>query len=247
MPTIAREHQLFIKIDQFSVIICRQCQHAVWPSEVEQHLKGKHHLSKKDAQHIQTAIQQWDGLEYIPTPLELPTTIDDPIPEIKLHHDGLLCQREPSQCYYITRSIKVMKQHWRDNHQWSARHQKGRPSEQQQERVAIAMQASFHPVSCQRLFPSRYGSQYIQVRDPRTTITPEAEPEGSANGAAQLISQLREQYRQAPDRPDPIQARELDEANPWLRRTQWAEYLQDLDHQPISIPIAGSSKLAAIS
>jgi hypothetical protein len=86
---------------------------------------------------------------------------------------------------------------------------------------------------CQRLFPSRYGSQYIQVQDPGTTVTPEAEPEGSADSVAQLIRQLQEQYRQAQERPDPIQARELDEANPWLRRTQWAEYLQDLDHQAL--------------
>jgi hypothetical protein len=36
------------------------------------------------------------------------------------------------------------------------------------------------------------------------TITPEAEPEGSANSAAQLISQLKEEYHQAQDQPDPI-------------------------------------------
>jgi hypothetical protein len=58
MATIAREHQLFVKINPFSVIICCPCQHAVWPSEVEWHLKGlKHQLSKKDMQQIQTAIQ----------------------------------------------------------------------------------------------------------------------------------------------------------------------------------------------
>jgi hypothetical protein len=235
MPTVSREHQLFGRIDQFGVIVCRQCQHAVWPSEVEHHLRGKsHQLTRQDAHQVHAAIQQWDGLEHISTSLELPAIIDQCIPELEQHVDGLLCIRDREECQYITRSLDVMKRHWREKHQWSIQGKRGRPSEQQRQRAGTTMQAGFQLVTCQQLFPSRYGSQYIQVRqDSRAHIAPEAEPEVNANRAAQLISQLKEQYRQAQDQPDPIQAREFDEANPWLRRTQWAEYLQGLDHQPL--------------
>jgi hypothetical protein len=129
MPTVGREHQLFVRIEQFRVIVCRQCQHAVWPSEVEHHLRGKsHRLTRQDAHQVHAAIQQWDGLEHISTSLELPTIIDQPIPELRQHVDGLLCIRDREECQYITQLLDVMKRHWREKHQWSWTDHRGRPS-----------------------------------------------------------------------------------------------------------------------
>jgi hypothetical protein len=41
-----------------------------------------------------------------------------------------------------------------------------------------------------------------------------------------------------------IQAGELDEANPWLRRTQWAQYLQGVPVRSLSEAIATPDKYA---
>jgi len=80
--------------------------------------------------------------------------------------------------------------------------------------------AGYQIVACQQIFPSRYGSQYIQVRQ-EAAIPADAIAGDEPNGVTRLINQVKEQYRQAQDRQDPIQAQEFDEANPWIRRTRW--------------------------
>ena len=37
------EQQPFKKLDQLPIIICIQCQHGVWPKEIQKHLVGSHH------------------------------------------------------------------------------------------------------------------------------------------------------------------------------------------------------------
>src|ERR1700722_9428725 len=160
------EHHLFEKIDPIRVIICRQCKHAVWPREVKKHLTGKkHRLRQAEARSIHEAIEHWDGLEHDPDQLTLPNIIDEPISGLDIYPDGLLCEREPLQCQYITRSLAVMKKHWREEHNWTLP-RGGRPSERQRQSTAVAIQAGFRTLACQRLFPSRHGSHYIQVQSP---------------------------------------------------------------------------------
>ena len=45
------------------LVVCKQCQHAIWPREVRRHYYGKEHrLPKKIVDQVEVAIQGWDGL-----------------------------------------------------------------------------------------------------------------------------------------------------------------------------------------
>ncbi|KAH2532109.1 hypothetical protein KXW97_009288, partial [Aspergillus fumigatus] len=104
------------------------------------------------------------------------------------------------QCHYVTRSIKTIKQHWREHHGWKVLYKGGRP----------------------RFFPSRKGSHYIWVQRPnqqpeeqaRTTPTPTIQAAVDAVVQAWEQAQARARANQA------IQASQLTDANPWLRMTR---------------------------
>ena len=53
------DHPIFQKLDGLPIIICKVCQHGVWPSEIVRHLTGQiHRKSYAEAVQIQIAIQQ---------------------------------------------------------------------------------------------------------------------------------------------------------------------------------------------
>jgi hypothetical protein len=190
----------------------------------------KHRLRQAEARSIHEAIEHWDGLEHDPDQLTLPTIIDEPIPWLDIYPDGLLCEREPLQCQYIARSLDVMKRHWWEEHNWTLPRGSGRPSERQRQGIAVAIQAGFRTLACQQLFPSRHGSHHIQVQSPEIPIAVEGRAADHTDAVSQLISQAKEQYQQTQQGiSDILHTAELDEANPWLRRARWADYLKGLD------------------
>ncbi|KAF4294543.1 hypothetical protein CNMCM8686_003245 [Aspergillus fumigatus] len=225
------EHQFFIKLSQFPIIICQICRHGVWPREVSSHLQGKnHHLPQATAKQVHEAIQGWDGIEHDPLAIQWPTSLPQSIPELDEYPDGLLCQQAPMQCHYVTRSIKTIKQHWREHHGWKVLYKGGRPNHYEREQAQTMVQQGFMVVTCQRFFPSRKGSHYIWVQRPnqqpeeqaRTTPTPTIQAAVDAVVQAWEQAQARARANQA------IQASQLTDANPWLRMTRWADYLQGI-------------------
>jgi hypothetical protein len=229
------EHQIFTVVDQFRVLVCRKCRHGVRPNEIKGHLKGpRHRLPKETREEVGQAIAQWDNINHDPNTLEIPTAIDDPIEAFEVHHDGLLCEKDPTQCRFITRSLKVMQRHWREKHEWTSLPKGGRPSQRQRERAQMAMREAFRTVACQRVFPSGKGSHYFQVRFPGIELAGERMPPRSEDEVAKMIAQLEAPYREEQQGVNNIiQPSELDEANPWLKRTRWAEYLQGLNTEEL--------------
>ena len=49
--------QFFDISSRWQVAICRQCQHAIWPSSIKGHLKNYHGLLAKEALRIQREVQ----------------------------------------------------------------------------------------------------------------------------------------------------------------------------------------------
>jgi hypothetical protein len=89
-------------------------------------------------------------------------------------------------------------------------------------------QACYGAVTCQRFFPTHLGSHYIYIRQPSSAHQPD-EPPASLGITTCIAQQLdRLQLKSQSDAHTTIQAGEIDDANPWLRRTQWMEYLQGL-------------------
>jgi hypothetical protein len=225
------EHQFFTKITQFPVVICQKCQYAISPAQIQRHLSGRRHrLRRADACQVQEAILQWDAIEEDPDLIDVPYQLDEPIRPLLLYQDGLLCRRDQLRCHFVARTWLSMKQHWREKHGWRTQAHRGHPTTLQQAQTKQDLAQSAHHVSCQRLFVQGPNSHYIHIQFPEPHMAHASMPLDQNSRVAQLIQQVEDQFQvQQQQRQHQIEAGQLDEANPWLRRTQWAAFLTGIN------------------
>ncbi len=167
----AMEFQVFNYIELLggpSLVVCKQCQHAVWPREIGRHFcDTEHDLPKKIIRQIITTVQEREELYQYPFQLDLPIAVEHPFKSLQVRHNGLLCQFQPECCHYVCCKEESIRKHLRQAHHASQYGRKGRPTRRQQERQGTADgPVPWVPVACQRFFPSHKGSQYFQVRQP---------------------------------------------------------------------------------
>jgi len=109
------EFQIFNYIellDSPPLVVCKQCQHAVWLKEVIRHFCGaEHDLPKEIIRQIIITVQERKELYQYPTQLESPIAIERPFHSLQLRHDGLLCQFQPGHCHYVCITEKSMQEH----------------------------------------------------------------------------------------------------------------------------------------
>jgi hypothetical protein len=126
----------FYHLAEYQVAVCKECQYAVWPDQIEGHLQEEHKIKRKDASNIGLEVRSWPGVVQYPIEFTAPSTIVAPHPQLPVYTDGLLCRLNPSQCQRVLRSIRSMKQYWHEDHQgWSAGKKRGRPSRVKEKRL----------------------------------------------------------------------------------------------------------------
>ncbi len=213
-----------------SLVVCKQCQHAIWPKEVSRHFHdAEHDLSRETVGQIVTTVEELPGLTQDSTQLNVPVAVERAFTSLRLRRDGLLCQIEPARCHYVCTTEDVMRKHLRQVHRASRYRRKGRPTKRQQKRQETAGDpVSWISVVCQRFFPSRQGSRYFQVRRsdegrPRTAdrIVP------VWNQAVQIMGEKVKQA--AAEQQRVIAEGSAREVNQWLERAGWHKYLVGLE------------------
>lgn len=220
------ENQIFIQPGVFPIIICKRCQIGIRPSQVSSHIQEAQHRSGlSTGRQLQDAIQQWDGVQECEY-WEVPTIVQSPIPGLPVHHDGILCTREPD-CGYLVRSIDVIKRHWREKHSWNAASSKGRPREAVRQATQDQVRQFSRSVTYQQAFTQGPGRHFIHAQS--HPLSESAKPVPHASQVQAELDRIEELYQQYIQQPTHIEAGQRDEANPWLRRTQWAVYLAGLD------------------
>ena len=227
------EDQLFTRPHEVPIIICKKCQYAVRPKEIIRHLQSTHHRVRlATARRISEAIHQWDGVHTCDRWI-VPTTVTESIPGLPIHTDGMLCTRV-SGCGFVARSTKTIRNHWHAHHQWASQNVRRNRQQAHTEAQQEIMQATI-TVSCQRAFTHGVGSHYILVQCPSISSTVNVEPENTHRPHAvdRLVAELEDAFTEQQAHQGVIEPAERDEANPWLRRTQWAVYLSGLDPQQL--------------
>jgi superfamily II DNA helicase RecQ len=217
---------------EYQVAVCNECRYAVWPSQVKGHLQEQHKIQRREAEAVGEDVRSWPGLIQYYGELVLPSQIRDPIAELSLYDNGLLCQLEPARCRYIARSTESIRKHWREAHGWSAARKRGRPSRIQAQGVQAQVQEGCRQVYCQRFFTSRNGSQYFEVKPPVEDqgYSPEPVPVNSEVAWARVGKQMADAWENIKKRAHTtIENGEKDEVNPWLQRTGWLPYLIGLE------------------
>lgn len=231
----------FEHLAEYRVAVCNECRYAVWPSQIKGHLQEQHRIKRGEAEAVGDDIRSWPGLIQYYGELVLPSQVGDPIAQLSLYEDGLLCQLEPARCRYIARSTESIRKHWREAHGWSAAGRRGRPSRTQAQGIQAQVQEGYRQVYCQRFFTSRNGSQYFEVRPPTTKGQLDQGPV-PANGEAawaRVGKQMAAAWGKVEERAKKtIVNGEADEVNPWLERTGWLPYLVGLERPNLLASIA---------
>jgi superfamily II DNA or RNA helicase len=225
--------EYFYHIGEWRVIMCRECQVAVWPDQVRSHLQNKQHrLNRKDAEGIQDDIQLWYGIENCRSNFTVPAFVRMPVERLPVYNDGQMCMLEPEKCQYICRSTQGIRIHLCNVHKWSARNTRGGSGTTKAQTVQHRREKAYRSVRCQRFFAQGPHSHYFEIRE--TDRPRQDEPEdGSTQGTWQRA------WARADRRYNEIQAQETiaegekDEVNPWLRRTGWSAYLAGFEREDL--------------
>ena len=231
----ARAEEHFEHLVGYGLVKCKECPYAVWPDQIAGHLCGKHHKMKRStADAIAETVQSWPGLMQYPGEFEVPTSVEQPIPQLPLYDDGLLCQLDPERCKWIFRKMTSMKKHWRKQHQWSARNgRRGGSGSAKKQRMEAQLESAYRTVHSQRFFQGYHGSQYFEVRRPNDAQEDQARhvPEGLWD---RIQRDAQHSWDEAVKKDqERIKEGEASDGNPWLTRTGWAKYLKQFSREDL--------------
>jgi hypothetical protein len=178
------EFQHFEHLAEYSIAICKECRHGVLPSHIKSHLQHAHKVKQKQAKDIAERVCSWPGLVEYASEIQVPSQVIAPISQLPVYSDGLLCQLDVACCYKVLRSVKAIKNHWKDVHSWSAASKGGRPSQTAQKEIQLRVKEGCQHVYCQRLLVHGLGSQYFEVQPHNNNTDPAIVPvDSNAAGA----------------------------------------------------------------
>jgi superfamily II DNA helicase RecQ len=225
--TIALAAQFLRFVVNYRLFICVPCQNGVRRQHLRTHFQKQHHLQGED---LRTLLEYVDReMRNITEPRDeiIPDSVNQPIPDLPVYSDGLLCHIDLRLCGYICRREHDMKKHYRQKHQWSQFTHRGRPSSSVRRREAEEGSKPWKEVSCQRVFPAGPGSQYFEVKSTRPADA------GHVNDDIfwQRIQDARTDTRQAI--LNTIREADIHESTPWLLRTGWLTYLHGFERSAL--------------
>jgi len=190
----------------------------------------------KDAQAIAERFKDNDGLLQQPDELEVPQFITSAIPQLALYTDGLRCEVEPEECYYICRSEKGMREHCRKEHGWTRYKRGGRYSLLEEAEAQRERPWPWTSVTCQRFVASGKGARFFEVLDSIQNLEEDGAPTGLVGNESlvELLDRGSSIVEQAEQRVRSIITEgEVDEVSPWLKRTGWTQCLLGLDRKDL--------------
>jgi hypothetical protein len=219
----------FEHLVEYQVAVCRECRHGVFPSHIESHLQRVHKVEYKEAGRVADEVGGWAGLLHYASEVQMSSVVAEPVAQLPIYADGLLCRLEPDCCSKVFRSAEAMKKHWREAHDWSVAGKRGRPSRVAKQRIQRNIEG-YRAVHCQRLFVQGPGSQYFEVQQPDPNRSGPQPVPGSQAAWARVGEQMAQAWENIENRAqNTIQDGERDEVNPWLERTQWLPYLVGME------------------
>jgi len=223
-------------LEKYRIVTCKQCMHAIWPSQVKAHFQGPNH--RWIVQRVRDLITVIDeaSLDLIQYPMEfeVPSYVGSAVSQLEICTDGLICQLELDDCQYICRVSRNMRTHCKQKHGWKQQTQRGRPSksDQTRQRRSDALKP-WKTVVCQRFFVQGHGSQYVEVKGETGVAHSEDENDQTSGWdlARKEMNQVIDTIKEKEQRV--IQEGGVNEVNPWLERTGWHTYLMSLDREEL--------------
>ncbi|KAF2748571.1 hypothetical protein M011DRAFT_331378 [Sporormia fimetaria CBS 119925] len=91
----------FNHLVEYALVICKECRHGVLPSHVKSYLQCVHSVSCKQAELVADEVSSWTGLIEYASEVEVPSHVTQPILQLPVWPDGLMCQIDPGHCRQI--------------------------------------------------------------------------------------------------------------------------------------------------
>jgi hypothetical protein len=208
-------HSIFEYVRAHRIAICRSHQQGIIKAQLEAHL-NKHHQEYvwRTRQHIVEAVQKEASLqEWASTPEEIvyPSPAAPPLPHLPVYADGLQC-KECTDRPYINRSVKRIRDHCREAHDWDGK------------------ESMWRVVCCQKLHGRNKLGRLFEVNAPASVRNTHSNADGDVSQAlraslTQAAAQLEELHRKSTT----IEAdTDRHDFNEWLNRAGWARHLRGL-------------------
>ncbi|KAK5797306.1 hypothetical protein VI817_003597 [Penicillium citrinum] len=166
--------EIFTTLSSYPILVCKQCQVAVRPTQITTHLRfapHKYNIPFCITQTIQKHIlARWPEIGDKSDYSEITNCTNSPIESLEdlpVFNDGIRCCRG-SDCRYVCRTIKDIKEHWRICHHWLA-------SQATDQSTQSELDQYTQTVVCQYLFSRGLYSNYFIVQSaiPIQTLQPE--------------------------------------------------------------------------
>lgn len=217
--------KLFVHCPEYGVIICKRCQFAVIPTQVEGHIKGKHGatITRSQGRAIADIARGLPSVAQTPREVKYPAPNSQPVEWIPVSTNGRRCiaAKNGVICNYVCCHRTGIQQHCVKKHNWKNPRDPGR-----QPRDATSAQLWEDNQICQRFFKTGGWQQYFAVAvQPPTVVTDPSNTTASdkREGKAYLKDLL--EWIEEGKKTDNTHDRQRHEANPWLEHTMWDRHI----------------------
>jgi len=231
----------FVYVERHRTIICRTCKHAVAASQFQRHIQdasARHSAALHDSETRRRVVERFTPLNAVDIKdLVIPSTTVRSIDGLNIYIDGLMCNTGEDECRFISREMRVIKRHCRQEHGWSNPQGRGRPRKGNRNvgnaDADIPWRAN---VKCQQFFKTGDKAQLFEVRLPEEEEasqeirlvhragTQESDWERRSAGYRQYARNVVTKAEK--DNRDLVHKPVKGEVNPWVDRTGWAVHLE---------------------
>lgn len=239
----------FISCNEYNLLVCTVCRHAVLVREVKTHLDLHHKqlppATRQDLVRTTALLSHYPSQDSLKT-FRIPTVPVPAIPELAgPYGNGLQCRK----CPFIVRTIRGMQKHCAKVHGWvNVRKRGGNVKKKAQQSYDYPWIPNIH---CQRFFIRRAACGWFAVipnhpsyslsgddtdgdaDDNASTASTSTAHSRTAVPAPHGLDSVLASFRAARDRTATtiVTGNNKAEPNPWLRRTGWATHLAGQDIQ----------------
>ena len=110
-------------LPDFGVLLCKQCQFAIVPTQIETHLRTHHPLqTQQKRKAIQEQVHRVEGVAHERHQVRYPSSGGPPVPGLPVFQDAFCCQ----ECPYVCRHVTGIQKHCKEQHRWSNPQKRGR-------------------------------------------------------------------------------------------------------------------------
>lgn len=220
--------RLFQDLPSHKVIVCKRCQYAVVPIQVNGHVQ-RHHpsITKNERESIVRTVEVLLDVAQQPDDVQYPSIESPPVKGLPVWKDGLRCMTTTFHgvCNYVCREKRVMTRHCRQQHQWKNPRKRGGDARRRPSEDIGRLWIDSQP--CQRFFKTGKWQRYFVVQgvgelssQSQSSISYEQE---SQHGKT-ILDGLFHRFEQAREQDTNNQRRRF-EPNPWLEHTMWESHI----------------------